>query len=137
MGYKCPICHDEHTLNQGYENSKNNSLSIYCENCGRFVDTGVFSLRHMPWFFGVINMNYKIGDVVVKKTNRLHGSKYIFMGTTKDTSIKIVKDVLSVMGENAEIGMYIFKPVKITAYTTGEYLTEVIFASTELFESEV
>lgn len=137
MGCRCPRCHGKNTLNQGFGYSEYKSLSIYCNDCHDFVDTGVFSFNHMPWFFNLkrgIKMNYGIGDVVVRKGVKYE--KYIFLGTTKDESIRIVEQVRKVVGDNIEIGMYITKPVRVKTDSDGEYVTEIVFSDIELFEKE-
>lgn len=79
-------------------------------------------------------MNYKIGDIVIKKP---YTEKYIFLGTSDNESVKPIKITKEIMGEKVEIGMFIHKPVEIVYNADDDnYVVELLFYNTELFEKD-
>jgi len=84
-------------------------------------------------------VNYKIGDTVIRKDeeNKVYTEKYIFLGTTENNTTKPVTITKQVMGEKVEIGIFTRKPIKILYNSNNDnYVTELLFYSTELFEKD-
>ncbi len=101
-------------------------------------------LKQMPVNVEInkLTANYKIGDIVIRKditdkTKRQYAEKYIFLGTSDSSTAKPVIVTKQVMGGKVEIGIFIRKPVEIVYSSDDEnYVVELLFYSTELFEKD-
>lgn len=88
---------------------------------------------------GSDQMNYKIGDVVIRKDEerKVYAEKFIFIGTTENNTAKPIIITKQVMGGKVEIGMFIHKPVEVSYNDDHDnYVIDVLFYSTELFEKD-
>lgn len=84
-------------------------------------------------------MNYKIGDIVIRKDEekKIYAEKFIFLGTTENNTAKPVIVTKQVMGGKVEIGMFIRKPIEVSYNGDHDsYDVDVIFYSTDLFEKD-
>lgn len=84
-------------------------------------------------------MNYKIGDIVIRKDyeKKAYAEKFIFLGTTENNTAKPIIITKQVMGGKVEIGIFICKPVEVSYNNDHDnYVVEVLFYNTELFEKD-
>ena len=84
-------------------------------------------------------MNYKIGDLVLRKNTekKQYAEKYIFLGTSDSDTVKPITVTKSVMGGDVEIGMFVRKPVEIMYHSDNDnYVVELLFYNIELFEKD-
>ncbi len=84
-------------------------------------------------------MNYKIGDIVIRKyaEKKSYADKWTFLGTTESGEVKPVTITKSVMGGDVQIGMFVHKPIEIVYNGDNDnYVVELSFYNVELFEKD-
>ena len=84
-------------------------------------------------------IDYKVGDIVLKKNidqkKREYADRYMFLGTTHDTSLSCIANTLSIMGK-VEIGIFIKTPVTLEKLSEENLFIKAKVHSVDLFEKD-